>query len=127
MAAELSDGKPTVLIIDDDPSHLKLYSWIIERAGWNARTVEVRSTSVEFPAFERVDLVLMDYRFNSSLTALEIAGSASRAYPGAPIALLSDVYSLPAEMKPVVTAFIRKGEPEELVKKVSALLGPRAA
>jgi DNA-binding NtrC family response regulator len=29
----------TVLLVDDDPSHLKLYSWIVARGGYRAITL----------------------------------------------------------------------------------------
>jgi CheY-like chemotaxis protein len=115
------------LIIDDDPSHLKLYCWIIERAGWSSWAVEVRSSLVELPLGHHMDVVLMDYKYNSSLTALDVATSVRQAFPGVPIAILSDVYSMPMDMRPFAAAFVRKGEPEELVKKLQELLGSRAS
>jgi hypothetical protein len=30
------DGEASVLIIDDDPAHLKIYGWIIGAAGYRA-------------------------------------------------------------------------------------------
>jgi DNA-binding NtrC family response regulator len=114
----MADGRPTILILDDDPSHLKIYSWVVEQAGFVAITVEVKSSSFDLPTGVAVELVLMDYRYSSSLTAIDIVGGVKRAFPGTPIAVLSDVFGMPADMKPHAIAFIRKGEPQELVNRL---------
>jgi DNA-binding NtrC family response regulator len=111
-------NRPTILILDDDPSHLKLYAWVVEQAGCKAVTVQVKSSSLDLPKGESVDLVLMDYRYSSSLTAADIVGAVESAFPGIPIAVLSELYGMPPEMKAHAIAFIRKGEPQELVNRL---------
>ncbi len=111
-------SNPTVLILDDDPSHLKIYSWIVAQAGCRPVTVQVKSSSVDLPAGEPVSLVMMDYRYSSSLTAIDIVESVEAAFPGVPIVVLSEVYGMPADMKAHAIAFIRKGEPQELVNRL---------
>ena len=110
--------RPTILILDDDPSHLKIYSWIVEQADCRAITVQVRSSSLDLPHGEAVDLVLMDYRYSSSLTAADIVNAVKSAFPGVPIAVLSELYGMPNDMKSHAVAFIRKGEPQELVNRL---------
>jgi DNA-binding NtrC family response regulator len=114
----MASSEPLVLILDDDPSHLKIYSWIVEQAGCEALPVEVRSTSVKLPLGTAIDLVLMDYRYNSSLTAVDIVKAVKAAFPTAPIVVLSEVEVMPRDMKPHAVAFIRKGEPQELVNRL---------
>ena len=111
---------PTILILDDDPSHLKIYSWIVEQAGFRAIAVQVRSSSLELPNGETVALVLMDYRYSSSLTAADIVSAVESTFPGVPIAVLSELYGMPGDMKAHAVAFIRKGEPQELVNRLRA-------
>ncbi len=65
-----------------------------------------------------MDLVLMDYRYSSSLTAIDIVESVKAAFPGVPIAVLSELYGMPTDMKAHAIAFIRKGEPQELVNRL---------
>ena len=108
----------TILILDDDPSHLKIYSWIVQQAGCRALTVQVNSSSIDLPRAEPVDLVLMDYRYSSSLTAIDIVGAVKAAYPEVPIVVFSEMYGMPADMKQHAKAFIRKGEPQELVNRL---------
>jgi DNA-binding NtrC family response regulator len=108
------DGRASVLIIDDDPSHLRIYGWIITQAGYEALPALVRSDGIDYPE-ARVDVVVLDYRLTGKLTAVEAAEATRARYPNAPIILLSDVYDLPADIAPHVQAFVRKGEPAKLV------------
>lgn len=52
--------KPTVLILDDDPSHLRIYGWIIESAGFDSVPALVTFDTLDLPE-DDVDLVLLDY------------------------------------------------------------------
>lgn len=116
----MATAEPLVLILDDDPSHLKIYSWIVEQAGCEPLPVEVRSTSVSLPVGAAVELVLMDYRYSSSLTAVDIVQKVKVAFPTAPVVVLSEVDAMPADMKPHAVAFIKKGEPQDLVGRLRA-------
>jgi DNA-binding response OmpR family regulator len=60
--------KPIVLIVDDDPSHLRIYGWIIQAAGFDPLSALVTHTDVELPDGAAVDLVLLDYHLNGSTT-----------------------------------------------------------
>ena len=108
------DVRTSVLIIDDDPMHLRIYGWIIDQAGYEARPALVAADRVEFPPWQ-VDVVVMDYRLTGQLTAVAAAEATKARYPGAPIIVLSDVYDLPADIAPYARAFVRKGEPATLV------------
>jgi Response regulator containing CheY-like receiver, AAA-type ATPase, and DNA-binding domains len=112
---------PTALILDDDPSHLKIYSWIVERAGYKCLTVLVRNSSVELPPSQDLDVIIMDYRYSSSLTAADILQTVRVAFPGAAVIVLSELFDLPADMSDHATAFVRKGDPQQLVNKLNEL------
>lgn len=112
------EGKTTVLIIDDDPTHLRIYGWIVSAAGYEALPALVTGDQIDFPG-KPVDLVLMDYRLTTQLTAVEAAKQTKSRYPDSPIIVLSDVYDLPADVAPWVQAFVRKGEPAKLVETLS--------
>lgn len=116
----MSQTSCTVLILDDDPSHLKLYSWIVEQSGCKAVPVQVRSSSLSLPHGEPVNLVLMDYRYNSQLTAVDIVENVKNAFPSVPIIVFSEVFGMPADMKGRANGFIRKGEPQELVNRLKS-------
>ena len=110
-----------VLIVDDDPSHLEIYSLLVKKAGVEPLPALVQFVGVEFPQNEAVSLVLLDYRLNSLKTSAELAAEIRTLYPSAPIVLLSDLWSMPADIQPFVSAFVRKGEPGKLIETVSRL------
>lgn len=113
----------SVLIIDDDPMHLRIYGWIVAAAGFEALPALVTGDHIDFPD-KPADLVVMDYRLTSQMTAVRAAEAVRGRYPAAPIVVLSDVYDLPADIAPYVQGFVRKGEPAKLVELLSRL--PRA-
>ena len=115
---------PSVLIVDDDPSHLKIYSWIIERGGYRTVSVLAWSQPLEIPEGEAVDLVLLDYRLGESLSAPDVADQIRTAFPAAPILVLSDMMYMPEDMEKHATAFVRKGHPEQLLQTVDSFLKP---
>jgi DNA-binding NtrC family response regulator len=107
--------RTSVLMIDDDPAHLRIYGWIIAAAGYEALPALVTADRIDFPDAE-ADLVVMDYRLTAQLTAVQAAQMATERFPHAPIIVLSDLYELPADVQPFAAAFVRKGEPARLVE-----------
>lgn len=114
--------KPAVLIIDDDPSHLRIYGWIVQAAGFDPLAALVTQTEVELPDGQAVDLVLLDYHLNGSMTAPEVAKLVRARYAEAPILVLSDALVMPDDIRPLVDGFIRKGDPARLVDLVTQTL-----
>jgi DNA-binding NtrC family response regulator len=118
----MTPSGPTILIVDDDQLHLTLYTWILQRQGYKCETALVKSTSVDLPQITVVDLVLLDYSLNSSLTSLDVAHKIKKVFPAAPIVILSEMQWMPDEMKDHAVAFINKGDPKRLVDIVSDVL-----
>jgi len=112
----------TVLILDDDPLHLTIYRWILQREGYQWRTALVGSTYVQLPARERIDLVLLDYRLSSSLTAPTVAEQVKSAFPEAPSVVLSELPWIPDDLRAYAAAFVNKGEPKRLIETLAAVL-----
>jgi DNA-binding response OmpR family regulator len=108
----------TILMVDDDPQHLQMQSWIMHQAGFRVVTVVVGRSTFSLPQNEQPGLILMDYRLNSDLTSAQVAGLLRQTFAGVPIVLLSNVPDMPEEMAPLVDRFMKKGEPEELVQFV---------
>src|ERR1041385_6795170 len=97
---------PNVLIVDDDPSHLKVYSWIVQRGGYGAVPVLAGARSLTIPRAEPVDLVLLDYRLGESMSAPDLAEQIRATFPAAPILLLSDMMYMPEDMESHAAGFI---------------------
>jgi len=112
----------TVLLIDDDPSHLKLYSWIVARGGFRAITALVSGSNVELPRTEPVELTVLDYQIGSQLKSVQVAELLKDVFPSKPLLVLSDMQWLPDDIAPYATAFVRKGEPEQLLMKIQTLI-----
>ncbi len=117
---------PSVLIVDDDPSHLKIYSWIIERGGYRTVPLLAWTEPLAIPQAEPIDLVLLDYRLGESLSAPDVAKQIRFTFPEAPILVLSDMMYMPDDMAEYATAFVRKGNPEQLLQTVGTYLKPGA-
>ena len=112
---------PKVLIFDDDPMHLEIYCLLMKQAGYEALPALVRFSGTEIPCGECVGLVLLDYRLHSLKTPTDLAREIRAAYPTVPILVLSDSWTLPADIAPIVNGFVRKGEPAKLLETVSRL------
>jgi DNA-binding response OmpR family regulator len=113
-------ANPGVLIVDDDPAHLEIYGLIVQKAGFEPVTLLVRFSGVDLFPDARIGLVLLDYRLNSIKTAPEIAQEVRAKFPHAPIILLTDLWSLPADVAPFVVQFVRKGDPAKLLEVLNA-------
>jgi DNA-binding NtrC family response regulator len=112
----------TILIIDDDPLHLKLYAWILQRNGYKCLTAQVKSTSVELPKGAALDVVLLDFRLNSSLSAIDVAKQVKVVFPSIPILVLSELQWMPEEMREYATDFVNKGDPQKLVERIAEVV-----
>lgn len=112
----------TVLIVDDEPSHLKLYSWVVERGGFHPVTALVKNETVQLPETKQIDLAVLDYRLGSHLTAVDVAKLLRSSYPEMPIVILSDMLWMPDDIAPYASGFVRKGEPEQLLETINSAL-----
>ncbi|HEY1805920.1 MAG TPA: hypothetical protein VGG45_15720 [Terracidiphilus sp.] len=116
-----------VLIVDDDPSHLEIYGMIVDRAGYRPVPVLVRFAGLEQVPEEEIAAILLDYRLNSVKTAPEIAQEIKEKHPEAPLLVLSDVWTMPEDIQPFASEFVRKGEPETLLNTLRKLVTPDGA
>jgi DNA-binding response OmpR family regulator len=115
-----------VLVVDDDPSHLEIYALLLKQAGYEPVSALVRFTGADFPADPNIQGIILDSRLNSMKSSSDLARQIRGQYPLAPIVLLSD-YQIPkSDLAPYVTDYVRRGEPAELLKKLSALVARSA-
>jgi DNA-binding response OmpR family regulator len=113
---------PKVLIVDDDPTHLEIYGLILEKAGFSPVPVLVNFHGPEFPPDTGVAAVVLDYYLHSIKTAPEVAQEVQIRYAGAPVIVLSDLWSMPADIAPLAEKFVRKGDPQQLIDAIRTLM-----
>jgi DNA-binding NtrC family response regulator len=116
----------SVLMIDDDPTHLQIYGWILRSAGFAPCLALARHDGIEMPNNQSIDVAVLDYRLTVGLQATDAAKMVNEAFPGVPIILLSDLFGVPDDIAPYVQAFVRKGEPEKLIAMVKKFSQPAA-
>ncbi len=120
---ELLSPVPTkVLIVEDDPLHIEIYSQLVRQAGLTAVGAPVGFVGVDLPCDEQIHVVLLDYKLHSLKSSSEIAQEIRALYPSAPIIVLSDLWSLPADIAPFATEFVRKGQPSRLLETICRLV-----
>lgn len=112
-----------MLVIDDNPQHLKIYCWMLERKGYECLPALVGSTSVELPTARTICLALLDYRLNSSLTAADVAEQLKAGFPLAPIVILSELPWMPDDANRYANAFVHKGEHDHLFETIAKFCG----
>jgi DNA-binding response OmpR family regulator len=112
----------SILIIDDDPTHLHIYCLVVESAGFRAVPMLVSSKETALPEDAVVDAVLLDYCLPHNIRAADIARRVRARYPDVPIMSLSDLPEIPADIAPLVNGFVRKGNPEKLIATLQKLI-----
>ena len=112
-----------VLIVDDDPSHLEIYGLLLKQAGYEPVSALVRFSGADPPVDGHIDGIILDSRLKSLKTSSDLARQMHGVYPQAPIVLLlSQGRNLPADIEPYIAGTVRRGEPAELLEKLSALV-----
>ena len=91
------DERKRILIVDDDPSHLDIYGMIVDRAGYRPVQLLVRFAGLEPVPDVEIAAILLDYKLNSVKTSPEIAQELKARHPQAPILVLSDLWTMPAD------------------------------
>lgn len=115
-----------ILIVDDDPSHLKLYSWILAQGNFVPVSLLVSGPHLPVPPDSPINLAVVDYRLGNDWTAVQVIQRLRQAFPDLPVVMLSDFSWLPDDVAPFVSGFVRKGEPQELLETISRVLTTNA-
>ena len=118
----MASSRSKVLIVDDDPAHLEIYGLIIQQAGYEPVPALVHFTGLDLPREEPIRLVVLDYRLHSLKSSADLAREIRQNYNAVPIVVLSDLWSLPEDMEPFATEFVRKGQPAKLLETICRLM-----
>jgi hypothetical protein len=94
---------------------------IVQRGGFPALPVLVEGRTIKLPR-EPFSIALLDYRLGLA-QAPHVAAQIRNHAPDSHLIVLSDSMWLPEDMRPFTDRFVRKGEPEELLKLLATLAG----
>lgn len=112
---------PSILLVDDDVHHARIYGRVITRAG--VRVIEASSGTDALEIARTTPLVgaVLDYSLPRSSGA-EIAKAIKVACPTLPILFFSAALWLPEDAKAYAWGFVSKGHPEKLIATVKQLV-----
>ncbi len=81
--------RPTILVVDDEPSVLLTYSAILRQNGYNVTSVATACQARETLEEHRFDLLICDLALEGSRSGFEVLDFARARYSGIPAILLT--------------------------------------
>jgi CheY-like chemotaxis protein len=104
----LSDSKPVILCVDDEPNSLVLRKLVLQKAGYEVVTANSAVAALDVLASSRVDLVLSD-QLMPGVTGTELARQIKDKWPSLPVILISGVNEIPPDSE-IADLFMSKVE-----------------
>lgn len=104
----MSDSKPVILCVDDEPNSLVLRKLVLQKAGYEVVTANSATAALDVLASTRVDLVLSD-QLMPGVTGTELARQVKNRWPSLPIILISGVNEVPVDAE-IADLFMSKVE-----------------
>ena len=104
----MSDSKPVILCVDDEPNSLVLRKLVLQKAGYEVVTANSATAALDVLASTQVDLVLSD-QLMPGLTGTELARQIKNRWPSLPVILISGVNEIPADAE-IADLFMSKVE-----------------
>ena len=83
------NGKPGILVVDDEPSVLMTYGLILEQEGYAVRTAETSTQAISELEGRTFDLILCDYSLEQEHTGFELIDRARQLHPKVATVLLT--------------------------------------
>jgi CheY-like chemotaxis protein len=122
----MSEGRPVILCVDDEPNALILRKLVLQRAGYEVVTANSGKQALEVAGSRSIDLLLSD-QLMPGMTGTQLAKEIRLIAPKARIVLISGVNEMPPDAS-VADVFLSKVEgPDALCSTVaSALSAPRS-
>jgi CheY-like chemotaxis protein len=104
----LSDSKPVILCVDDEPNSLVLRKLVLQKAGYEVLMANSAAAALDVLASSQVDLVLSD-QLMPGVTGTELARQIKNRWPSLPVILISGVNEIPADAE-IADLFMSKVE-----------------
>ena len=117
----MSDSKPVILCVDDEPNSLVLRKLVLQKAGYEVVTASSAILALDVLASRQVDLVLSD-QLMPGLTGTELARQVKTRWPSLPVILISGVNEIPPDAA-IADLFMSKVEgPVMMCQNISDVL-----
>jgi DNA-binding response OmpR family regulator len=130
LLAELDPGDQgqmtrSILCVEDDPMSLTVRKMVFESAGYKVLSASEAEHALHLVETETVDLVITDYRL-PGVNGTELAAKIKEIFPHLPVWIISGLPSLPEGLGAADDFIHKMIAPQELIKRVDALLGDQA-
>ena len=112
----------TILLVDDIPEDLALYSRALGEAGYRAITTLIGTDYFGIHHNESPALILLDRTLVSSLSAATIAKVLRDIFPTSPIVMFSKSAQVPPDVNGLIQGVLQKRGPAKLLSAVRNLL-----
>ena len=117
----MSDSKPVILCVDDEPNSLVLRKLVLQKAGYEVVTASSALLALDVLASRQVDLVLSD-QLMPGLTGTELARQVKTRWPSLPVIIISGVNEIPPDAA-IADLFMSKVEgPVMMCQNISDVL-----
>jgi two-component system response regulator GlrR len=118
-------NRPTILIVDDDASFLRLFSIRLDKEGYHSVPVQSARAALEAMAETRPDLVVADLRMEG-MDGIGLLSELQKRYPGLPVLILTAHGTIPDAVTATQSGafgFLTKPvDHEELKQRISEAL-----
>ncbi len=122
--------RPSILVVDDEPSVLLTYSMILRHNGYEVTGVATAREAKAVIAERRFDMLVCDLALESSRSGLDVVEFARSRYPGMPVILLTGYATRElgdeADRKHIMLLF-KPIEVQDLLDNVSRLARKQSA
>jgi two-component system alkaline phosphatase synthesis response regulator PhoP len=124
----MGEGKPVILVVDDEPGVLSTLAMVLERAGYSVLTANKGQEAIDRVAGVAVDLALVDLHM-PEMDGVAVAHEIRKRLPNCKILLLTGSLEnselIAAEADGLEFEVVTKPiPPPELLERLSALLTP---
>lgn len=121
----MNAGKPTVMVVDDDASFLRLFSLRLEGKGYNTESVERPTVALQRLPEIKPDILIADLRMDD-MDGIELLSEVQKRYPGLPVLILTAHGTIPdavtATQSGAVGFLTKPVDHDELDRKISEAL-----
>jgi CheY-like chemotaxis protein len=77
---------------------------------------------VDLPVDAKIDLLFLDSRLSSSMSAQDVVRRLKNTFTSIPIIVLSELQWMPDDMRGYADDFVNKGDPKGLIETIAAVL-----